>query len=95
MTEAQIQRRLIIDLERAGWYVVKLIKTTKNGIPDLICHKDGRTVYIEVKRPGQKPRPLQSYRHKELADHGILTITATDTTCLTKPPLSILTMASM
>lgn len=94
MTEAQIQRRLIIDLEKAGWYVIKLIKTTKNGIPDLICHKDGRTVYIEVKRPEQKPRPLQSYRHKELADHGIMTITATDSTCISNLPTTTLNTAS-
>jgi hypothetical protein len=49
-----------------------------NGSPDLIAHKDGRTVYIEVKRPGQKPRPLQDYRHRELAKYGIITYVLVD-----------------
>lgn len=70
-SEAQIQAEIVRELRRQGWLVNKLIQTTLNGTPDLICHKDGRTVYIEVKRPGQKPRPLQDYRHRELAKHGI------------------------
>jgi hypothetical protein len=61
-----------------GWLVNKLVQTTLNGTPDLICHKDGRTVYIEVKRPGQKVRPLQDFRHRELARHGISTYIITD-----------------
>jgi hypothetical protein len=29
------------------------------------------TRYIEVKRPGEKPRPLQEFRHKEIREAGI------------------------
>jgi hypothetical protein len=61
-----------------GWLVNKLIQTTLNGSPDLIAHKDGRTVYIEVKRPGQKVRPLQDFRHRELARYGISTYVFVD-----------------
>ena len=70
-SEAQIQAEIVRELRRQGWLVNKLVQTTLNGSPDLIAHKDGRTVYIEVKRPGQKPRPLQDYRHRELRSHGI------------------------
>ena len=77
-SEAQIQAEIVKELRRQGWLVNKLVQTTLNGTPDLICHKDGRTVYIEVKRPGQKPRPLQDYRHRELAKHGIPTYIITD-----------------
>jgi Holliday junction resolvase len=70
-TEAQIQRAILVKLEKLGWYVIKLIQTNKNGIPDLLCHKDGRTVYIEVKRPGHKPRALQVVRMRELDIAGI------------------------
>jgi Holliday junction resolvase len=58
-------------LEDRGWYVVKLIQTNRNGIPDLLMHRDGVTRYVEVKRPGEKPRPLQEFRHKELRKAGI------------------------
>jgi hypothetical protein len=77
-SEAEIQAQIIVEMRSRGWLVNKLIQTTLNGTPDLICHKDGRTVYIEVKRPGQKVRPLQDFRHRELARHGISTYIITD-----------------
>ena len=36
MTEQQIQYKRIKELEAEGYYVIKLIKTNKNGIPALI-----------------------------------------------------------
>lgn len=50
--------------------VVKLSITNKPGFPDLMCLKDGKAVFIEVKRPGEKPRPLQRYRLEELTELG-------------------------
>ena len=73
MTEQQIQTKIINTLRKNGWYVNKLINTSLKGVPDLIAHKDGRTVYIEVKRPGQKPRELQIFRMQELENYGIKT----------------------
>ena len=69
--ESKIQRDIIKSLEVAGWLVIKLIQTNRNGIPDLVCHKDGRTVYIEVKRPGKQPSKLQYYRLQQLWNAGI------------------------
>jgi len=68
--ESAIQAKIIKALERGGWYVIKLIQTNKNGIPDLLCLRNGRAVFIEVKRPGEKPTPLQLQRHRELKDTG-------------------------
>lgn len=85
MTEQQIQTKIINTLRKGGWYVNKLISTSLKGVPDLICHKDGRTVYIEVKRPGQKPRVLQEFRMKELLSYGIPSLTlTTEIECLQK-----------
>jgi hypothetical protein len=41
-------------------------------------HRDGVTRYVEVKRPGEKPRPLQEHRHRELRNAGIPVDTITD-----------------
>lgn len=72
MTEQQIQSKIIKKLESEGWYVVKLIKTNKNGIPDLLAIKESKTVFIEVKKPKVGVlSPLQDYRIKELQSHGI------------------------
>ena len=56
--ESKIQARIIKRLEAEGYYVVKLILTNKPGIPDLLCLKNGKASFIEVKRPEEKPRVL-------------------------------------
>lgn len=68
--ESCVQHEIITYLERCGWYVVKLIQTNKNGIPDLLCVKDGQTMFVEVKREKQNAKPLQNYRMNELIQHG-------------------------
>jgi hypothetical protein len=50
--------------------VVKLLQTNCNGIPDLMCLKNGKTIFIEVKQPGREPTDLQRYRHAELISKG-------------------------
>jgi Holliday junction resolvase len=49
---------------------VKLIKTTCNGIPDLMCLKDGKTIFIEVKTEKGIVSELQKHRHDELRKKG-------------------------
>tara|TARA_R110000744_G_scaffold203446_3_gene322303 strand:- start:23629 stop:23877 length:249 start_codon:yes stop_codon:yes gene_type:complete len=74
MTEQQIQSKRIKQLESEGYYVLKLIKTNKNGIPDLIAIPPGSDVlFSEVKRPTGKLSKLQEYRLKELEKHGCRT----------------------
>ena len=70
--EQKVQTKLIRQLEKAGYYVIKLSATNKPGIPDLIAIPPGSDVeFIEVKAPGKKPAPLQIYRIKELTNHGV------------------------
>ncbi len=75
MLESAIQSKVIKELEGNGWYVIKLMQTNKNGIPDLIAHKEGRTIYMEIKRPNLRPTPLQDFRHREIKSHGIMVYT--------------------
>lgn len=76
MLESQIQRKIIAWLEKDGWYVIKIIQCNKNGMTDLIALRDGMAVFIEVKRPGEKPEELQLYRHQELRKKGFKVIIA-------------------
>lgn len=71
--ESVVQTKIIKRLESAGWYVIKLIKTNKNGIPDLLAVKAGRTVFIEVKAIDGRVSPLQDYRMSELRKRRIET----------------------
>jgi Holliday junction resolvase len=74
MTEQQIQKKRIEELESQGYYVIKLIKTNKNGIPDLIAIPPNTDVlFSEVKKPDGKVSELQKYRLKELEKYGFTT----------------------
>lgn len=74
MTEQQIQSKRIKQLEAEGYYVIKLIKTNKNGIPDILAIPKGADVlFSEVKKPSGKVSVLQEYRLKELQSYGFRT----------------------
>lgn len=74
MTEQQIQSKRIKQLESEGFYVLKLIKTNKNGIPDLIAiPKDCGVIFSEIKTTKGRLSKLQEYRLQELKSHGVRT----------------------
>lgn len=74
MTEQQIQSKRIKQLEQAGYYVIKLIKTNKNGIPDIVAIPPrSRVLFSEVKTPTGRLSKLQEFRLKELQQHGVRT----------------------
>ena len=56
--------------ESKGWFVVNLIKTNKNGIPDYVIFKDGITVFVESKEEWDSLSKIQEYRIKELKQLG-------------------------
>jgi len=71
MKEQQIQSKIIKKLEADGWFVIKLIKTNKNGIPDLLAVKKDRAIFVEVKQEHGKLSEIQRYRINELRAKGI------------------------
>ncbi len=74
MTEQQIQSKRIKQFEADGYYVLKLVKTNKNGIPDIIAiAPNAEVVFSEVKTQKGKISQLQSYRLKELNSYGFKT----------------------
>jgi hypothetical protein len=40
------------------------------GVPDLLCIKHGRAVFLEVKQPGKRPTPIQVRRMNEIETQG-------------------------
>ena len=74
MTEQQIQAKRIKQLESEGYYVLKLVKTNKNGIPDILAiPPNSNVIFSEVKTPKGKVSELQKYRLKELEEYGFTT----------------------
>jgi len=70
MTETQIQAKIIDRYEKDGYMVVKLIQTSKNGIPDLLLLKAGIASFVEVKTETGRLSELQKYRIKQLEEKG-------------------------
>lgn len=69
MLESAIQSSIKKKLESDGWVVVKLIKTSMNGIPDLLALKDGCCRFIEVKQPKGVLSPIQTHVIKTLREN--------------------------
>jgi Holliday junction resolvase len=81
MLEQKLQTKIKKKLEEKGFLVIKLIKTSCNGIPDLIALKDGKTIFIEVKQPNGVLSELQKLRIKQLRDLGFECKVWTDYEC--------------
>jgi len=73
-SEQKVQSQRIKELESQGYYVIKLIQTNKNGIPDIVAIAPGQDVlFSEIKAKNGRLSPLQKYRLEELESHGIKT----------------------
>lgn len=64
------QNRVKREYEIKGYKVVKLIRLSENGYPDLMCLKDGKSIFIECKEKKDTLKELQKYRIDELRKLG-------------------------
>jgi len=71
MKESQIQKKIMDRLTKSGWFVVKLIQTNRNGIPDLMCIRNGVTIFLEVKAENGSVSPLQEHMIECLNKFGV------------------------
>ena len=74
--ESSIQTAINKLLTENRWFVVKIMMASKNGIPDLMAIKNGKTIFIEVKNEIGKLSKIQEYRIKEMQQHGAEVIVA-------------------
>ena len=74
--ESSIQTAINKLLAENGWFVVKIMMASKNGIPDLMAIKNGKTIFIEVKNEIGRLSKIQEYRIKEMQQHGAEVIVA-------------------
>lgn len=71
MLEKNIESRLARECRKADALCVKLADTSMAGIPDrMIISKVGLVWFVELKAPGELPRPLQLKRHQDLIMRG-------------------------
>ena len=70
MKEHAIEQALKTAVETSGGLCWKLTSPGVAGVPDRLCLKNGRAVFVEVKAPGCKPRPIHNRHISQLRDHG-------------------------
>ena len=71
MREKAIAHQLSLMVKKRGGICPKFVSPGYDGMPDRIVLLPGcHFAFVEVKAPGQKPRPLQIARHKLLTRLG-------------------------
>ncbi|MDK4252763.1 VRR-NUC domain-containing protein [Corynebacterium propinquum] len=73
MLEKTIEQALVRATKKAGGIAPKLTSPANAGMPDrIIILPNGKICFVELKAPGQKPRPLQIRQMQRLANLGCM-----------------------
>jgi hypothetical protein len=70
--ESSIVAAIVRVAKSRGWWVMKIHGGPYQlaGVPDLLCVKDGRAMFLEVKQPGKKASAIQARRMSEIEKQG-------------------------
>lgn len=71
MLERQIRNKINKHLKSEHWFVMPLSDKWAKGYPDLICIKDGRVIFLEIKQPDGRIDQLQMYFCGALWENGV------------------------
>lgn len=73
MREKSIEAELKKAVKSMGGICAKWVSPGIDGVPDrIVLFPGGRIGFVEVKAPGQKMRPLQKKRKRQLESLGFL-----------------------
>lgn len=68
--EKDIERKACAWAREQGWIVYKFTSPQRRSVPDRIFLRNGRTVFIEFKRPGGRLTPMQARELRKLQQAG-------------------------
>jgi hypothetical protein len=68
--ESRMELTLCNAVKDAGGEALKWPASVNAGVPDRIVILGGRTVFVEIKRPGGKTSPIQRHMHDRLRRAG-------------------------
>lgn len=72
--EGKVVQRIKALVCEHGGEVRKVEWSARRGAPDLLVLLPGRHFFVEVKAPGEKPRPEQLREHERLRAAGFVVI---------------------
>lgn len=68
--ENDVETYLYTQAKKHNILCYKFTAPSTRGVPDRILIGNGKTIFLELKRPGEKPRKLQFAIHKRMREHG-------------------------
>lgn len=66
MREQTVEQHLINLCKTNDIYIMKVVPTVNNGLPDRLLLYKGFTIFVELKQPGERPRVKQWNEIKKL-----------------------------
>ncbi len=72
MKESRIERELTRRIEAIGGSCFKWVSPGNRGVPDRIVIYQSEVILVELKRPGEKLRPLQEYQRRKFSELGVV-----------------------
>lgn len=67
MLESFLEKKLVESIKKLGGQAFKFVSPGMAGVPDrIVLLPGGKLIFVELKKPGQKLRPLQLKRKKDL-----------------------------
>ena len=71
MLEKEIEKALVKETKKLGGLCLKFTSPSMTGIPDrIILLPKEKIGFVETKRPGEKPRPIQENRIRQFKKLG-------------------------
>ena len=71
MEEKQIESKLVKAVKQSGGLCLKFVSPSFDGVPDrIVLLPEGKIAFVETKRTGEKMRPLQVRRKKQIEQLG-------------------------
>lgn len=68
--ESDIEETLLRKCRKARMLCLKFASPARRGVPDRIIICQAGTVFVELKRPGEKPRADQRANHAKMTRYG-------------------------
>ena len=73
MRESEIEKKLTAEVKTKGGIALKFVSPGTVGVPDrLLLMPGAKIAFAEIKAPGEKMRPVQIKRKRQLESLGFL-----------------------
>lgn len=71
LREKEIERKLVMEVKKRGGIAPKWVSPGMAGVPDrLVLLPKGKIAFVELKAPGEEPRPLQKAMMRRIGRLG-------------------------